>query len=150
MMFFTLTGINAQETLTTSGDNANGNGGSTSYSIGQIAYVSVDGLNGSANQGVQQPYEIYSLGVDDFSNISLSMTVFPNPTSNFITLKIGNYNIVKMNYELLDLSGKLIFSQVINQPEIQIPMENLRCTTYILKITQNNKLLKTFKIIKKQ
>ncbi|MGD0341661.1 MAG: hypothetical protein ABSA76_08155, partial [Bacteroidales bacterium] len=50
--------IHAQSTITTSGGNASGSGGSASYTIGQVVYSTITGTNGSSAQGVQQPYEI--------------------------------------------------------------------------------------------
>lgn len=46
--------------------NATGTGGTSSYSIGQVVYASATGTNDSVNQGMQQPFEIFILGNDDF------------------------------------------------------------------------------------
>jgi len=53
-----LTGLQAQESVTASGGNASGAGGTVSYSVGQVVYKTNTGSNGSEAQGVQQPYEI--------------------------------------------------------------------------------------------
>ncbi|MDG2279738.1 MAG: T9SS C-terminal target domain-containing protein, partial [Flavicella sp.] len=55
--------IYGQESSNTSGGNAAGSGGTVAYSIGQVAYTYESGTNGNSNQGVQQPYEIYSVGI---------------------------------------------------------------------------------------
>jgi hypothetical protein len=78
----------AQQSTNSSGGNATGSGGKVSYSVGQIVYTSTAGSGGSASQGVQQPYEIFTLGIDDFSNINLTMIVYPNPTTTLVNLKI--------------------------------------------------------------
>ncbi|RYD90052.1 MAG: cadherin-like beta sandwich domain-containing protein, partial [Sphingobacteriales bacterium] len=46
---------NAQQAYLTAGGNANGAGGSASYSVGQTAYMFNKGANGNVQQGVQQP-----------------------------------------------------------------------------------------------
>ena len=99
-IFFTLFSANAQQATVTSGGNATGTGGTSSYSVGQIAYTIITGAGGSINQGVQQPYEFFTLGNDDFPEIQLTMTVYPNPTTSLIKLNIQNYGLENLNYEL--------------------------------------------------
>ena len=82
--------LQAQNNSVTAGGDASGSGGSISYSIGQVDYIQATGSGGTANQGVQQPIEIYVLGNDEFSNIELSAVIFPNPTSNYVTLSIND------------------------------------------------------------
>lgn len=43
-----LTRLQAQEAIPASGGNATGNGGSASYSVGQVVYTTNTGTNGSA------------------------------------------------------------------------------------------------------
>jgi hypothetical protein len=47
----------SQESLSTSGGEANGTGGTVSYSIGQVFYSTYSGSNGTLSEGVQQPFE---------------------------------------------------------------------------------------------
>lgn len=139
-----------QQTIATSGGNASGSGGSSSNSIGQITYISANGSNGSINQGVQQPFEIVTLGKDNFPEITLQMMVYPNPTSSFLNLRIENYTIENLKYNLFDINGKEILNQKIKNSETQINMSNLPSALYFLKVIEEGKLLKTFKIIKNQ
>lgn len=63
----------SQENVAVSGGNATGSGGSSSYSVGQITYTSQTGSGGNVTLGVQQPYEIVTLGKDNFTEINLAM-----------------------------------------------------------------------------
>jgi hypothetical protein len=54
-IIFPANGINAQETITTSGGNASGSGGSVSFTVGQVAYTTNTSSAGTVSQGVQQP-----------------------------------------------------------------------------------------------
>ena len=122
-----------------------------SYSIGQIDYISASGFNGSTSQGLQQPFEISTLNGAEFTQINLKTTVYPNPTTAFVNLKIDSYesfNIESMSYQLVDLNGKEIANQKIDTSETQISLENLAAAIYFLKVSENNKTIKTFKIIK--
>ncbi len=147
-IFFVLFSASAQQANVASGGNATGTGGSSSYSVGQVAYTNATGTNGSVNQGVQQPFEIFTLGNDDFPEITLLMTVYPNPTTSLVNLNIQNYALENLNFQLFDINGRLIQSQKITTAETQIQMENLAAAVYLLNLLDKNKLVKTFKIIK--
>ena len=138
----------AQQAITTTGGNASSSEGSISYSVGQIVYKTNSGSTGSAAQGVQQPYEIsILLGIED-NSINLKLTAYPNPTSNFLTLNASNAKLSTLNFELYDISGKLIESRKIISSSETIAMENLPNATYFLKVNNNNNEVKIFKIIK--
>jgi hypothetical protein len=145
-------GLKAQSALAASGSNASGSGGTASYTIGQVAYTSTSSSSGDVSQGVQQAFEIFSLGVDNFPKISLSMSVYPNPTTDFVILKTGEYALEELAYQLFDLTGKQISNQKITTNETKIPMEGLAISTYLLKVIAKDKagqnIIKTFKINK--
>lgn len=142
--------IEAQNTITTSGGNATGSGGTVSYTVGQIANNTLSGTNGNIIQGVQQPYEIsVATALEESKDINLICSVYPNPTNNFLTLKAGDYENSKFSYWLYGVSGNLIETKKILTNEIQISLENQVAGSYFLKITSGNKEIKTFKIIKK-
>jgi hypothetical protein len=149
-MFFELSvsKVQAQQLTNTSGADAKGTGGTVNYSVGQIAFTSATGFGGSENQGVQQAYEIFILGTENFPNINLTMMVYPNPTTSIVNLKIDDYMLGSLAYTLFDMQGKQSESKKIIQDETQIQMENLAPATYFLYVVDNNKFLKTFKIIK--
>ena len=144
--FFT----NAQQSINASGGNASGSNGSVSYSVGQVFYESALGSNGSILQGVQHPFEIFILGTDAFSNSILQASVYPNPTTAYANLKITNYPMEYLEFHLYDILGKLIISEKILHEETSISMMSLPTGTYLLQVAENNKTLKTFKIIKNQ
>lgn len=138
----------AQQASTATGGNASGSGGTVAYSVGQIVYTTSTGISGSVAQGVQQAYEISTtLGIDNHS-INLELTAYPNPTTNFLTLYIVNNELSTLSFQLLDLTGKLIENRKITSNSETIAMENLPTAIYFLKVVNNNKELKTFKIIK--
>ena len=138
----------AQESANSSGGDATGSGGTVAYSIGQVVYTTNTGTNGSVAEGVQQPYEIsIVLGIDNHT-INLELTAYPNPTTNFLTLNVGNAELSTLNFQLYDILGKLIESRKIISSSETIAIENLPTATYFLKVTNNNNEVKTFKIIK--
>ncbi len=149
-LIFSLTGVKAQQAFTAAGGGASGSGGTAAYSLGQIVYTTNTGVAGSVAQGVQQPYEIsIVLGVEDHQ-ISLNMKVYPNPTSDFLILNVGNFDLSTLNFEIYEVNGKLLERKKITSSTETISLENLPSSTYFLKVTSNNQEVKTFKIIKNQ
>lgn len=141
----------AQESSLSSGGEATGTGGSVSYSIGQVVYTTNTGINGSNAQGVQQPYEISIVtSVDELKAINFQCNLYPNPTNNYVQLKIENYKIENLFYHLCDENGKVVENKKILNNETIISMINLAPSTYFLKILNNKKIIKTYKIIKTQ
>ena len=139
----------AQTSINTSGGDGSGNGGSVSFSVGQISYHTEKASNGSVAEGVQQPFEISVLSVlEDMDLINLHIQTFPNPTTNFLSLSISNYEITDLSYQLFDLQGKMVLNETISNDVTQVDMSNLGPSTYILKVEQNHKVVKIFKIIK--
>jgi hypothetical protein len=145
-----LTGIYAQQAIPASGGDGSGGGGTVSYTVGQIFYNTNTGTNGSVAEGVQQPFEISIVtAVEEAKDITLEFVVYPNPATDFIVLKIGDYEPENLNYYLYDNGGKLIAKTKIQGSETSIPMQALPPATYFLKVSEKEKVLKTFKIIKK-
>lgn len=84
-----LTELRAQDAVPMSGGNASGSGGSACYSVGLVVYTTNTGTNGSVAQGVQQPFEISVVsGIEDAKEITLQYSVYPNPATNYLILKI--------------------------------------------------------------
>lgn len=150
LLFLSANAILAQESIPASGGNASGSGGSVSYTVGQVVYTTNTGTNGSVAQGVQQPYEISVVtGIEQFKNINLTCTAFPNPTTDFLTLKIEGDIHTHFIASLFDLNGKLLKTTDIENSEAIIPMGIYVPATYFLRVTNNNQEIKSFKIIKK-
>ena len=148
LLFFGVTNIQAQQGADASGGDASGTGGTASYTIGQVGYIAATGSGGYIIQGIQQPYEIFPLGIDEIKDISLSAVAYPNPTISTMSLKIDNQNLNNLSFQLYDIEGKRILNQKINNSITAIPMENLPSAAYFLKVISNNIEVKTFKIIK--
>ena len=148
LLFWGLSGVNAQSNTMASGGEATGSGGTISYSIGQIDYIEATGSGGTANQGVQQPFEIFTLGTDERPDIDLEITVYPNPAVSNVTLRIGNFTSDNLSYQLYDLNGRLLYQQKLQNAVTQIPFEGLASAIYLLQVLDRSSQIKSFKIIK--
>ena len=145
-----LTGLQAQESVNVNGGNASGSGGSASYSVGQVVYTTNTGTGGSLTQGVQQPFEISVVTGIEQTAINLAISAYPNPTFDFLQLKVETEKFKDLSYQLYDMNGKLLQNKKITGNLTSIAMSNLVTATYFVKITEGNKEIKTFKIIKAQ
>ncbi len=144
-----LTVLQAQECVNATGGNALGNGGSASYSVGQVIYQTLTGTNGSVAEGVQQPYEISVVtAIDETQGINLSVSAHPNPVTDYLALSINEFEVSNLSYQLYDINGKILQSGKITGNQTSITMSNLEPATYIVKVIQGNNEVKTFKIIK--
>lgn len=150
MIIFTVPDItNAQVAITTAGGSSSGSMGSVSYTIGQVVYSSSLTSSGNITAGVQQPYEITMITeIKEAKDIDLFISAFPNPTFDNITLKIDNYKFEKLICNLTDINGKQVISLKIINKETSVKLTNLKPSTYFMKILDNNKEIKVFKIIK--
>jgi len=149
MLSISLGGIYAQEAVTTTGGEAFGSGGSVSYTIGQVNYITSTGVDGTVAQGVQQAYEIsVAVGIHENSGINLGLTAFPNPTTNYLTLEIENYASENLSFQLYDLNGKILKEAEISENATTIDMVSYYPGSYFLKVLDSQTEVKTFKIIK--
>ncbi|MBK9250126.1 MAG: T9SS type A sorting domain-containing protein [Ignavibacteria bacterium] len=140
--------VQAQSSLLPAGGDASGSGGSSSYSIGQIDYLPLDGSNGAFYSGVQQPFEFFTVGIEEDNGICLSLSVFPNPAQSVIHLHIDHQTTEQLAYQVFDMAGKELFGQKIAGEITPISMETLTVGAYIIKVSTATTILKTFTIIK--
>ncbi|MEN8251349.1 MAG: T9SS type A sorting domain-containing protein [Bacteroidota bacterium] len=150
LLGFGLTGLQAQEAMLSTGGDALGSGGSVSYSVGQVVYTTNTGTSGSVVQGVQQPYEISEVtGLEEANGINLMVSAYPNPTTDYLILRIDELDVSNLSYQVHDINGKFLQNEKINSNQTRIALGNLVPSTYFIKVIQGSKEVKIFKIIKK-
>ena len=147
LLSFSMNAQTSHQVLSATGGDASGSGGTVAYSVGQIVYTTSTGTTGSLAQGVEQAYEIYSVGIKETA-LNISLSVFPNPTSDFLTLKVQDYNNEALSYNLLDEQGKSVLNEQITNQDTQVAMSTLARGIYFINVLQANKKIQTFKIIK--
>ena len=118
----------AQEAVVTSGGNASGTNGNVSYTVGQVLYTSNTGTTGSVAQGVQQPFEIQTvLGLDNF-NVSLELSVYPNPTTETITIE--RISEMTIDYAITDMTGRVVATGKIDSLQSEVNVSQLETGSY--------------------
>ncbi len=142
--------LSAQSAVVPAGGSATGNGGTVTYTVGQIADQKVDGGGRYIIEGVQQPYEIQVVGINSYPGINLTAIVYPNPTADKVMLSIRDYEIPStgLMLQLFDLSGKFLKTMVITDADTEIDFSGYAASTYQLRVVNQKQLLKTFKVVK--
>lgn len=140
----------AQNATVSAGGTATGSGGTLTYTIGQIADQKVEGNGRYVIEGVQQPFEIQVVGINNYPNIALEAILYPNPTSSKVVLRIRNYDIPSqgLTAQLYDFNGKMVKAFVVKDLDTEIDFSGYAAATYQLRIMDDKTLLKTFKVVK--
>ncbi|MEY8758354.1 T9SS type A sorting domain-containing protein [Chryseobacterium tongliaoense] len=148
ILFITIGQLKAQSAVLATGTNASGGNGSVSYSVGQSAYL-YKGTNSQVMEGVQQAYEISTLSTDETTVTEDGIFLYPNPFKDYLYLDFTVNNYKNSEYQLFDAQGKLIKKDKITQSKSEFNFSSLPSAMYIIRINQEGKNIKTFKIIKK-
>lgn len=143
----------AQSAIVPVGGDAQSSAGSVSYTVGQIAVQTVTNSNGSisAAEGVQQPYEIQAVGVDDYPQIVLDAVVYPNPTENQARLQLNGFELTNdgLQAHLFDSRGRLLQIIPVTGDLTTFQIGQYATGTYFLELRDGKRTLKTFKVVRK-
>ena len=137
----------AQEVIATAGSTLSNSNGSISFTIGESVANTLTKGDKTITQGFQQSYISVSL-VNELKDLDFNISVYPNPTSDVLTLKLSKEDVTGIQYLLYDFMGKLLLQKNLESNEISIPVNQFAKGFYILKVQAGKKELKTFKIVK--
>ncbi len=148
LLLIATTALQAQQSINSSGGDATGSGGTVAFSIGQISNQT-NGSGTTVATGVQQPYEISIItSLGEVNQLNLEMKVFPNPTTDQVTLEVDDYSSKILNYQLIDMNGAILENKSISQNTSIINMREKAAATYFLRVNDQDDNFQTFKIIK--
>ena len=147
LFFCFIATISAQSDIVPVGGTATGNGGTVTYTVGQIAVHSYSDGTFTISEGVQQAYEIQTIGIDNYPGITLNAMVYPNPTVGNVQLTINNEQL-EGAVKVFDTNGKFLFSKKIEGETTVIPMADLAMGTYFVNVLNGTQVLKSFKVVK--
>jgi hypothetical protein len=147
LFIFLSVNLRAQQGIVASGGDTTGSGGSISFSIGQIDYLAIVGPGGFINEGLQQPFVDIIVGVIDTSR--RPPVIYPNPTTNYVVIKIECGNEENITYQIYDVLGNLLVNEKIkcHSMETIVSVEDLPNAVYFMKVFTDTDV-KLFKIIK--
>ncbi len=82
---------------------------------------------------------------------NIHFTVAPNPSNGTFVLSHDNKTLASgCNYEIYDLSGRIIAKGTVNNTALETPISipEMRSAVYILRVQKNEEVLSTFKVLK--
>ncbi|WP_317897931.1 T9SS type A sorting domain-containing protein [Aurantibacillus circumpalustris] len=99
-----------------------------------------------SNVSNEKQFPVVTIGLNENSSKIAQLSVYPNPVENQLTLDFGKTE-VKLNLELIDVTGRLISKEVINGNKFYLSTSDLTNGIYFIKLYESHKLLNTQKII---
>lgn len=137
----------------------------------KIDFVNAKGQNGNSSTALSYSYvdrtakagtNYYQLNQVDLDgktelfkdvksvNVSLAggVTVFPNPATTYVSVNAGSADFKGVKYELFDANGKKLLSEKAKAEQQDISLSKLPASIYYLKISKNNVVQSTVKLIK--
>lgn len=125
--------VQAQSTIVAAGGNAIGPTAQVSYTIGQVVYTSQYNSDAIVDQGVQHSIEIYPVSIGKEES-ECSLSVFPNPTCESITISLGIAVRYRGEWSIIDIHGKQVLSQEYDSPSMTISLADLPSGSFTLLI----------------
>ena len=139
----------AQSGITAAGGDATGEGGTLSYSLGQVAYTTIQANNGLISQGVQQSFEIIPLFTVQ-SDDDLFATLYPNPSANHVTVAWNRPIQEQMAVKVISATGQEMYQSTLTNQFSQLPLDALAAGVYFIYVRQDESLIQLFKFIKQR
>ncbi len=139
--------LKAQEAVVSGGGYYEAAGGSISWTLGEPVIETFEAEGITLTQGFQQSALIIT-SVEEHPELVFFISVFPNPAKEYLNIKIGAEDFDGIWYELYDLKGMKLEQKRIDSNIAHVSLRELNPSVYFLRIIQNNKVLKTFKVIK--
>jgi hypothetical protein len=139
--------VQAQQIISTTGKCQENTSGSLSWTFGECLIDTYNGSNGVLTQGFQQS-RIVITDMPELPGNTLEISAYPNPAQDMITLKILAGQDQEYRCQLYNLNGKLLAEQKLVGNEIKISFMNLPSGTYLLKLFDEDQVLKILKINK--
>lgn len=169
--------VRGQSTLTWETASENNNKGfevlrsTDGENFTKIDFVNAKGQNGNSSTALNYTYvdrtakpgvNYYQLNQVDLDgktelfkdvksvNVSLAngVVVFPNPATAYVSVNAGSTDYKGVKYELFDGNGKKVLSEKAKAEQQDISLSKLTPAIYYLKISKNNVVQSTVKLIK--
>lgn len=140
-------GLSAQEVVATAGSALSNTNVTIFFPIGEGVENTLSKDDKTITRGIQQTKIMASM-VPGLIDLKFSISVYPNPASDVLTLKMTKEDVSGLQYFLFDVNGKLLSQKDLVSNETKIQINQLANGLYILKVQRGRGELKTFKIIK--
>jgi hypothetical protein len=107
---------------------------------GTTYYLIVDGVNGSTGEFSLGVNSVTS-GLNEFANNIRSLSVYPNPANNLLSIDYSFANTTEMNVQLIDVTGRAVYSNNViasKKGVNNVNVKDLSNGVYILKLSNGS------------
>jgi len=142
----------APQSVNSSGTKMSQTNGSLSFTVGELVVLSqTDSQGNTLGGGFTAGATLTTVSIQETDASVLDLSVFPNPTSDLVNIRINHSRIEQVVISITDLQGKEVYNGrhagVSNT--IGINTSAYASGTYVLSLkNNNNQVLGTYKIIK--
>lgn len=147
IMALTASKLSAQQVVASSGGTGQSTSGTITYTLGELVIDTYNGTDKKLTQGFQQSRLVIT-AINEIKGLSYTVNAFPNPTTDFIKIRLEKDFPESLSYLMLDMNGKVISSGKIANGETDISFEAVSPGTYFIKFIQDQKEIKTMKVVK--
>lgn len=135
------------EVLSSSGGSGQTAQVSLAWTIGEPVTATVSNGTSTLTQGFQQPTLLIATAQNEQNDL-LSLLVYPNPTADFVTLKLDQSNQTPYNYSVFDNAGKLVNQGKASAANPNISFQGLASGQYTICVLNSNLKQQSISIIK--
>lgn len=135
------------EVLSSSGGSGQTAQVSLAWTIGEPVTATVSNGTSTLTQGFQQPTLLIATAQNEHNDL-LSLLVYPNPTADFVTLKLDQSNQTPFTYSVFDNAGKLVNQGKASAANPNISFQGLASGQYTICVLNSNLKQQSISIIK--
>ena len=141
----------APEVIASAGEHFTNANAQLSFTIGETIIETVTATNSIITQGFHQSTDSI-IGIEEELPGMMEVNIYPNPVRDRLVVQLEN-NILPMNLELYDITGRKLTSQRIPalQSTVELNIASYANASYLLRlITDDQKFYATYTIQKTQ
>ena len=116
-------------------------------SSGNYSHTYYGGAENGCDSTVVLKLTVNTVGIEDQNIADLNISLYPNPTRNYVELVIDEAIDVK-EAQIFDIYGKLLKIEKITNKHNRISFETFANGVYLLRLNDGVDIIKTFKVIK--
>lgn len=141
--------VSGQSGSGVAGGHGSGENLKISYSVGQVFNKPVIGENYYISQGMQHPLiQIFALDSKAEYIEFVDVTVFPNPSSHSVNVRISDAESNVYRIQLINLQGQMLTETEPFSDRTELSLRDYSSGTYFIRVIRNMQELQLFKIIK--
>jgi hypothetical protein len=147
LLAFSLSAQVKQEVIASAGGYSVASGVSLSWTLGETIIPTFTNEKLTLTHGFQQ--QLIVTAVEENLEDVVKVTLYPNPASDIVNIKLGSPLDGEVKLFLLDSRGKLIKTDFMEETAVEkeINLQDLPAGLYLLKMTKG-KLSNVYKVVK--